>query len=522
MGSRRNRGHDDTHDPYGHPDWAAGIHHGAGRHLRSKRGGPLWLKISAMVVACAVVGVVAFAGIQLWRLQSNLTTAPLNLGTEDSTQLPVDPKTDPLQILIIGTDTRTGNSGYGSTELAKGYGHADVMMLMQLSADRERVTVVSFPRDLMVPLPACEDPQSGSVSPELALGQLNSSLSFGGPGCTVAAINDMTGLTIDHFMMADFNAVKELSKTLGGVKVCLNRPVHDDKSNLNLPAGVSTVEGEQALAFLRTRHGFGNGSDLDRIRAQQSFLSSMVRKVKDNGTLSNLPRLYSIAETVTRNLTVDEGLSKIPKLVSTATRLSEVDLSEVAFVTVPNEPWPQNPARLQLTQPAAGELFATLRADGDVTQDDDGKDGSANASAAGTPSAATSAPPTAADETTGTPLYNPATIPVQVINASGIEGRSAGILRKLHSEGYTLATKGPDAVELPGTQLFFGGVISEQMALQVAAELGIPDSQVVPSASVAGVKLSIGEDFAEGVKLSEGNNLTGLEGQTADQVTCQG
>ncbi|GAB3245890.1 LCP family protein [Arthrobacter pigmenti] len=483
------------------------------------------MKISAIVAACAVVGVVAFAGIQLWRLQSNLATAPLNLGTDDSTQLPVDPKTDPIQILIIGTDTRSGNSGYGSTELAKGYGHADVMMLMQLSADRERVTVVSFPRDLMVPLPACEDPLSGSISPQQPLGQLNSSLSNGGPGCTVATINEMTGLTVDHFMMADFNAVKELSKTLGGVQVCLNRPVHDGKSNLDLPAGVSTVQGEQALAFLRTRHEFGNGSDLDRIRAQQSFLSSMVRKVKDNGTLSNLPRLYSIAETVTRNLTVDEGLSRIPKLVSTATRLSGVDLSEVAFVTVPNEPWTQNPARLQLTRPAADELFATLRADGDVTADDDGgrgKDASAPSSS-DRPSAPDSAPSGApgAEETTDAPIYNPATIPVQIVNASGVEGRSAEILQQLQSEGYTLATAGPGTEVLPGTQLFFGGVISEQIALQVAAELGIPDSQVISSASVSGVKLSIGADFAEGVKLSEGNNLTGLEGQTADQVTCQ-
>lgn len=521
MGSRHSSGYDDAHDPY-RPVEPAGFHRGAGRHLRSKRGGPLWLKIPAMVAACAVVGVVAFAGIQLWRLQDNLATAPLNLGTGDSTELPVDPKTDPIQILVIGTDTRSGNSGYGSTELAKGYGHADVMMLMQLSADRERVTVVSFPRDLMVPLPACKDPLSGSISPQQALGQLNSSLSFGGPGCTVATINEMTGLAVDHFMMADFNAVKKLSETLGGVNVCLNRPVHDDKSKLDLPAGVSSIEGEQALAFLRTRHGFGNGSDLDRIRAQQSFLSSMVRKVKDNGTLTNLPRLYSIAETVTRNLTVDENLSKIPKLVSTATRLSEVDLSDVAFVTVPNQPWSQNPARLQLTQPAADDLFATLRADGDVTADDDGKAVS-GPSRPGTPAGpASGSPSPAPEETTGPPGYNPAAIPLRITNASGVEGRTAEILQKMQTEGYTLATAAPDSTVLPGTQLIFGGAVSEQMAAQVAGELGIPDSQIVRSASVSGITLSIGEDFKDGVKLSEGNNLTGLEGQTADQVTCQG
>lgn len=497
---------------------------GTGRHLRGRRIGPLWLKIVAVSLAVVLVGGLAFVGVQLWRLQSNLATAPLNLSTEEDVVAPADKNTDPIQILVVGTDTRTGNSGYGSTELAAGYGHADVMMLMQLSADRKRVTVVSFPRDLMVPLPACEDPADGTIYPELALAQLNSSLSFGGPGCTVAAINQLTGLTIDHFMMADFNAVKELSNTLGGVQVCLSEPVHDEQSNLDLPAGVSTIKGEQALAFLRTRHGFGNGSDLGRIRAQQSFLSSMVRKVKENGTLSNLPELYSIAETVTRNLTVDEGLSKIPALVQMATRLREVDLSDVTFITVPNEPWVRNNARLQLQQPAAGELFATLRQDGDVTEDDDPEaaDTKASGDAATSPAATAPGAPSPSETAAGAPVFDPATIPIEIVNASGVDGRSAELRQGLQSAGYTLASIGADAPVLPGTQLFYGGIVSEQVAQQVAAELGIPDSQVAGSATVSGVRLSIGQDFTTGSQLSEGNNLPdNLDGQTADQVTCQ-
>lgn len=498
---------------------------GTGRHLRARRSGPLWLKIVAVALTFVLVAGLAFVGIQLWRLQSNLATAPLNLGTEDLTEAPVDKNTDPIQILVIGTDTRTGNSGYGSTELAAGFGHADVMMLVQLSADRERVTVVSFPRDLMVPMPACEDPETGSIYPAQPLAQLNTSLDYGGPGCTVATINEITGLTIDHFMMADFNAVKELSNTLGGVQVCLNEPVNDDKSNLDLPAGVSTIKGEDALAFLRTRHGFGDGSDLGRISAQQSFLSSMVRKIKENGTLSNLPELYAIAETVTRNLTVDEGLSQIPALVTMATRLSEVDLSDVTFITVPNEPWIQNNARLQLQQPAANELSETLRQDGDVTASDEESAGTASPGTAGaseSPDASAPASPAPSETAAETPAFDPATIPVEVVNASGVEGRSAELVEELQSEGYTLAGVGQAAPVLPGTQLFYGGIVSEQMALQVAAELGIPDSQITASGTVSGIRLSVGQDFTEGFELSEGNNLPpGLEGQTADQVTCQ-
>ena len=100
-------------------------------------------------------------------------------------------------------------------------------------------------------------------------------------------VNKITGLEIDHFMMADFNAVKELSNAVGGVEVCISDAVYDPDSRLRLPAGNSQVQGEQALAFLRTRHAFADGGDLGRIKAQQGFLSSLTRKIKDDGTLSN-------------------------------------------------------------------------------------------------------------------------------------------------------------------------------------------------------------------------------------------
>lgn len=499
------------------------------RHFRSKHGSPLWLKIVALSLAVILAGGIVFATVQLLRLQSNLTTAPLNLGTEEGTELPVDRNTDPLQILILGTDTRIGNAGYGPTELSEGRGNSDVMMLMHLSADRERVTVVSFPRDLMVSLPACEDPQTGEVYPPQEVAQLNTALSYGGPGCTVAAINQLTGLTIDHFMMADFNAVKEMSTTLGGVEVCLNQAIFDDDSNLDLPAGVSTIEGEQALAFLRTRHGFGDGGDLGRIRAQQSFLSSMVRKIKDNDTLSNIPKLYAIAETITRNLTVDEGLSEIRTLVGMADRLQGVDLGNVSFVTVPNESWSRgaDSGRRQLEQPAAEELFTTLQRDRDITGDEEptaaeSDDPDVGATTSGAPTGPATEPPSSAAAEDTAPAIDPAIIPLEVVNASGSDGRVQELLTALIEAGYTQAVSGGDVPDLPGTQVFYGGSGYRAMAEQVAAELGIPAAQVVPSASIFGVVLSIGEDFTDGEQLTEGNNLgSGLVGQTADQVTCQ-
>ena len=120
---------------------------------------------------------------------------------------------------------------------------------------------------------------------------INAAMSEAGIGCAVDTVNKLTGLEIDHFMMADFNAVKELSNAVGGVDVCISDAVYDPDSKLRLPKGTSSVQGEQALAFLRTRHAFGDGGDLGRIKAQQGFLSSLTRKIKDDGTLTEPGRM---------------------------------------------------------------------------------------------------------------------------------------------------------------------------------------------------------------------------------------
>ena len=140
---------------------------------------------------------------------------------------------------------------------------------------------------------------------------INAAMAEAGIGCAVDTVNKLTGLEIDHFMMADFNAVKELSNAVGGVEVCISDAVYDPDSQLRLPKGTSTVQGEQALAFLRTRHAFADGGDLGRIKAQQGFLSSLTRKIKDDGTLSNPAKMLEIADVVTQNLTVDDGLASV-------------------------------------------------------------------------------------------------------------------------------------------------------------------------------------------------------------------
>lgn len=510
----------DGADALGDPAVGAGASGGApsvGRHLRHEgtHGG---LRLTAIVLAAVLLAAMAFVAIQVIRLQSNVLTSPLNLGEGQESALPVDSSKDPLQILVLGTDTRTGNDGdfIGGEDLSSGEGNSDVMMLVALSADREDVTVVSFPRDLLVPLPRCISPDTDEVSQAVQLGQLNGALKEGGPGCTVAAINDLTGLSIDHFMMADFNAVKELSSTLGGVEVCVEEPVDDEYSGLSLPAGTSEVEGDQALAFLRTRYSFGDGGDAGRIAAQQSFLASMARKVQAEGTLTNLPKLYSIAEVVTRNLTVNEELSKPAELLKIADRLKDVDLGKIAFVTVPTEPWVEDPNRLVLDEERAEPLFQALRQDRGLSEKAPVTEPTETAPAAGTPAPSGPAPTTEAAEV---PAIDPASIPVLVLNATNDPDRGGEVQELLLDTGYTQAVP-LDAEQAEETQILFGTGY-DAAAADLAERFGVPAARVLFSGTATGLQLVVGVDLATGTRIVRPPLSSELDGQTAEQKTCQ-
>ncbi|MBK4121227.1 LCP family protein [Kocuria rhizophila] len=488
-----------------------GRHHRARVHRSSTR------KIAVILAVLALLSVVGLGGIAALRLTGNLTSSPLNLSDEGSTS-----DDGPLDILVMGSDTRrgSGNSAYGSEDDAEG--RTDVMMLVHVTQARDAVTVVSFPRDLIVKIPSCTDPGTGKVYPA-ETDMLNSAVERGGPGCTVAAINELTGVSIDHFMLADFNAVKELSTAVGGVQVCVNEAVDDPKSGLKLPAGISSVEGEQALAFLRSRAAFGNGGDEARIRSQQSFLASLTRKIQADGTLTNLPQLYRIAEVMTQNLHVDQGLTSIPELVGIAKTFNGIDPGSIAFVTAPTEPYPADPNRLQLDRAPADKLFATLRRDVSVTGSEDatGKP-SASAGTASPDAAAPGGPPASSPTPSATgPAVDPALVPVTVSNRSDAGGRDAQVARALGGKGYVKARTGSSGPQLAATQIFY----HPDWALaadDVARALNVSPSQLVADYGVTGVQVAVGQDFREGDRMTREKGLPdGLEGQTAEQFTCQ-
>lgn len=282
-------------------------------------------------------------------------------------------KGEAFNIVLIGTDKRTGagNAGYGDKNSP---GHADTTILFHVSKDRSNATAVSIPRDLKTNIPECQVKDGDQIKtiPAEADVRFNVSLGQNGrdPGCVMRTVEELTGVEVDHFMMADFNAVKEMTTAVGGVKVCVEKPVDDPKSHLKLPAGESVVQGEQALAFVRTRHSFGNESDLDRIKVQQQFLSSMIRQMKSDDTLTDPGKLFDLADAATKALTVDSGIGSLTKLQDLAGELAGIDTKNIAFATLPvvDNPAEKVKATVVPHPTKAPQLFAMLQSDTSLTE----------------------------------------------------------------------------------------------------------------------------------------------------------
>jgi LCP family protein required for cell wall assembly len=237
----------------------------------------------------------------------------------------------PLNILVVGSDTRDGQGeefGQVDSELA------DVIMLLHISKDRKDAVVVSFPRDLLVSIPECPNPEGGTY-PAKNRRQINSSIGYGGVACTHLTVQEFTGLEIPFLAMIDFKGVIEMSNAIGGVEVVIDKPISDAYSNFYINAGIHNLKGAEALAFLRTRHGIGDGSDLARISNQQLFLMSLFNKIKDDGTLNNPLRLYSLSSAAARNMKLSESMTDIATMVTLAGALRDVDSSKMVFTQVP-------------------------------------------------------------------------------------------------------------------------------------------------------------------------------------------
>ncbi|MEN3584695.1 LCP family protein [Streptomyces sp. ZYX-F-203] len=470
-------------------------------------------------LAFIVLGTAAGAYLYLDHLNDNITAV-----SDDGASTGGFRKGEAINILLIGTDKRTGegNEGYGD---ADSVGHADTTILLHVSQDRSNATALSIPRDLIVDVPDCptaREDGTTEVIPGATGVRFNTSLGQDGrtPSCTLRTVTELTGVQPDNFMVADFNAVKTLTTAVGGVEVCLDKDIDDEKSQLNLPAGEHLIEGDEALAFVRTRGSVGLGSDLSRIEIQQQFLSSLMRKLKSEDTLTDPSKMLSLAEAGTEALTVDTQLDSIGKLADLGLELGRLDTGNLTFATVPviDNPAETVKATVVLDESKAGQVFEMIRNDVSFTEVEEAeKQEEAEEAAA------------VAARLEG-PRAEPAEIRVRVLNGGAPSGSAQQELTWLQTEGGVLKSEngGNAGTTLAKTTLEYASDQADQ-ARALADLLGLSASALKPGESALNsqglptMTLTLGEDFlGAGVKLDSASAKAPaeVETSTADEVVC--
>nr|WP_254701123.1 LCP family protein [Curtobacterium pusillum] len=265
-------------------------------------------------------------------------------------------------MLVVGTDNDPEQgTAYGERDATLN----DVNILLHVSADHTNATAVSIPRDLVTPIPGCEKTDGSGTTPAMAAQPINDAWGEGGLNCVVQTVQGLTGLDVQYSAAVSFKGVIEMSNAIGGVPVCVAQPIHDRYTGLDLPQGTSTLQGDQALAFLRSRHGVGDGSDLGRISSQQVFLSSLLRTVKSNDTLTSPTTLYKLARAAASNMQLSQSLNDIGTMVQMGRALQDLPLSQVNFVQYPGTTGGTGvySGKVQPSTELATQLFTKIKAD---------------------------------------------------------------------------------------------------------------------------------------------------------------
>jgi LCP family protein required for cell wall assembly len=406
----------------------------------------------------------------------------------------------PINIVLLGSDTRDGQgSGFGGSDYL-GSQRSDTTILVHVAGNRDWATAVSIPRDTWITQPDCTR-DDGTVSKGYTT-KFNEAMQRGGPACVIKTIEQTTGIFIDHYMVLDFKGFQKVVDALGGVEVCLTDAVSDEKSKLELPKGISTLDGKTALAFVRARKTLGDGSDISRIRRQQDFLASVVRKATSAGVLLNPVKIMGLVNAVTESLTTDPKLGSVEGLKDMAFNLSDLSPSTIRFVTAPNTPDPANRNNVIFTS-VADELWQSLREDKQwPTPPDNGWDGK---------------PLTA----------EPSDIRMQVLNGTKQAGLASNKAELLSALGYKV-------VGTNNTTDFFGKKTAVYATKQrandartVAKALGLGEVKIFKKqfADQPSLVVVVGKDFKDPrelkIKVKPKGTLYGpTEGRAADETDC--
>lgn len=419
-------------------------------------------RITLLLIAALIIALIVAAGGLWFKLQGNISTAAIR-----GTSAEVPDSSRGLNILLLGSDTRDLEaSGYGKSSGAR----SDSMVLVHVAAGNKRIDAVQIPRDTLVDMPACEDTGHGAYPGGTAM--INSALNYG-PACSVAAVETLTGVQLNHFIEINFEGFMSIVDALGGVEVCLPQPMKDPKAKLDLPAGDQKVNGTDALALARTRHAVGDGSDIARLGHQQMVMSAIVQQATSRETLARPDRLYSFLDAATSSLTVDPGLSSLSDLTSLAARAQAVPSDEITFMTMPWSPAPQNRNRV-VASAEADSLFASLREDSPVAL-------------GGKKSAKKSDAETATDG-------NDRAASVYIANAARVTNLAGDYAKKATEQGFTVSGFGnANSVQSATSLLAANNDDAQKTAKALAKELNLDIKPV--TAAINGVQLNLGQDY---------------------------
>jgi len=444
----------------------------------------------------------ASALVAYYKLNGNITKDDVSglLGTDRPTKVEnPDTPTEPENILLIGSDKRPP----AQRDATNAGQRSDTTILLHLAADRKSAVLVSIPRDTIVNIPTCER-RDGTTVPAQPTGMFNAAFSEAGAACTIKTVEKLTHIRIDHHVVIDFGGFKDMVNALGGVKICVPQDVSDPESHLFITKGEHVVKGSQALAYVRTRHGLGNGSDIDRINRQQAFLGSMISKIKSKGLLLRPDRLLSFLGAATNSISTDPGLGSLNALRKLAQDVKNIDTKNVTFLTAPNQPYPADHNRVEL-KPSAATVWNALRYDQPLP----GKK-----------------KPTPAATETGPPLKTPPeNIRVQVLNGSTTKGEAARIAQELTADGFQVVGVGnAPSRDYTTTKVLFDPAYDESGRTLGAAVTG---STATPDATLGSTLVVIvGSDAPQVSKVKVGGSTASpppeekLQTRTASSNIC--
>lgn len=326
----------------------------------------LLLKVLGVIVAVALASGAGIAAYAAYDFTSSFAEGAVDLEGQGPVPPDIGAIESEVDLFIAGTDACEPEYAqfFGSrcTGADAGGELNDVNLLVHISAEPRRVTVVSFPRDLMVPIPSCTR-ADGSQTSAMSKQMINSAYMYGGLSCVVKTVSQLAGRPIPFAAKVTWGGVIEITNAIGGVEVCIgNGGIRDRYTGIDWPAGPRTISGLEALQFLRTRHGLENGSDLARISNQQQYMSRLAKKIMSEDVLSDLPTLLKLASTAVDNITPSESLTNPVTLMQIALAVKNVSFDDIVFVQYPVNADPSDPNRVVPNYEAAEQLWAAIDA----------------------------------------------------------------------------------------------------------------------------------------------------------------